>query len=1358
MRKLLLAAWAVLCCTSVFAQNSKPILLTNHTITPSENSVAALGYQAGEVVDGRIFRLIQSADFNLKSKYPGVEFLFYLPKNTFAVSIQTSAIASFRQVLLEKKALVLKMQPEWKLSKKLFESNIPDWAWLEEGNFKLWVEYYPNLDHSQVAASLTNKGYRIIDERKEAHLIALAADPEHISEIAALPYLVHLQEMEDPGHPENYTARTDHRVNYLQAEYAGAPGYDGSGVVVGHGDDGALGDHLDYRGRLTQNSNASSGDHGDHVAGTIFGAGNIDPDGRGMAPGAEIYYQRYPSNLNDADFNYTAHNVRITSSSYSNGCNAGYTNFTQQMDQDAIDNPEMIHIFSAGNDGNSNCGYGAGAGWGNITGGHKIAKNVIAVANLSLTDGLAGSSSRGPASDGRIKPDVGAVGTQVYSTTDIPTPNSYTRKTGTSMACPGVSGTMATLYQAYKDNNGGQNPRGPLMKAIMMNTAEDLGTPGPDFRFGYGRINARRAMNVIKDVNYLSDTISSTSTGLSYSIPMPAGSVKEVRVMLYWPDAPASTGAARALVNDLDLVVTQNSTSYQPWVLDPTPLPTALSSGAVRARDSLNNVEQVTIDNPGTGNLQVDVNAFALPSASQEFYITYEFVMDSLVLTYPAGGEGFEPGSTELIRWDAPTAAGNFSLEYSSDSGQSWNMITSNIPPNRNWYYWTVPSQVSSQALLRVSRGSLQSVSPGTFSIIGRPANISFPERCPDSLVVSWDPVSSASGYVVYKMGNMYMDSIAFTTGTSVQLAQQSPVTEDWYSVAAVIGSKTGKRAVAVERPQGVANCTLDYDLQVSKLLSPVTGGINSCFATGKQPVKVELKNSGINNIQIFGVSFTFNGITYTDSLNQVLNPGTSLVHTFSDSLSLSIGNNSISVVTSFGQDENPYNDTLNSVITITQGGLENLPYFHAFESFGLCNTSSNCGFTNCNLNDGWTNLDNGVADDIDFRTNSGSTPSANTGPGMDFNPGTSNGRYLYLEASGGCDSAQAVLLSPCIFINTAIVSNPVMEFRYHMSGSNMGVLEVDLISEDSLVENVVHLSGSQGNAWQKASVNLSNYGGKLVMLRFRGKTGNGFESDISLDDFKIYDPAVTSPSADFAVSDTAVCVGDTITFSDLSSGSVSTYAWDFGAGAVPGSATTPGPHDVYYTWAGTKTVSYTVTNAGGSSTRTFSVDMLDSPSGFYTYGISQNRVSFFDASSDQPNRWSWKFGDGDSSNLQNPQHTYTSIGTYGVELEVFNDCGSDVYLDSVTIFAIDLYEHLLAGVELYPNPNKGEFKVNMGSHQGDVHIRISDLGGRSLRQLDFPSGLEQELNIDITDLPAGVYLVSVSTDNGSRQFRVVRE
>jgi len=111
------------------------------------------------------------------------------------------------------------------------------------------------------------------------------------------------------------------------------------------------------------------------------------------------------------------------------GCNGGYDNLARSLDEMTNDLNSIIHVFSAGNSGQDDCGYGP-QGWGNITGGHKSGKNVVAVGNLTTYDNINSSSSRGPATDGRIKPDICGVGTSVYSTEPG---NVYGVKTGTYM-------------------------------------------------------------------------------------------------------------------------------------------------------------------------------------------------------------------------------------------------------------------------------------------------------------------------------------------------------------------------------------------------------------------------------------------------------------------------------------------------------------------------------------------------------------------------------------------------------------------------------------------------------------------------------------------------------------------------------------------------------------------------------------------------------------------------------------------------------------------------------------------------------------------------------------------------------------
>jgi subtilisin family serine protease len=145
-----------------------------------------------------------------------------------------------------------------------------------------------------------------------------------------------------------------------------------------------------------------------------------------------------------------------------------------------------LHIFSAGNSNNNDCGYGAGSRWGNITGGHKQAKNAIATANVNFEGEIVNSSSRGPATDGRIKPDIAANGASNYS---LRPNNNYAPFGGTSGAAPCVAGVLAQLNHAFRDQYGADAPSA-LLKASLLNGARDVGEPGPDFIYGFGLLDA----------------------------------------------------------------------------------------------------------------------------------------------------------------------------------------------------------------------------------------------------------------------------------------------------------------------------------------------------------------------------------------------------------------------------------------------------------------------------------------------------------------------------------------------------------------------------------------------------------------------------------------------------------------------------------------------------------------------------------------------------------------------------------------------------------------------------------------------------------------------------------------------------
>ena len=135
-------------------------------------------------------------------------------------------------------------------------------------------------------------------------------------------------------------------------------------------------------------------------------------------------------------------NVLVFNSSYSNGCNAGYTNTTVLVDQEIYDNPTLMQVFSAGNSNGDDCGYGAGNQWGNITGGHKVGENVIAPTNLGEYDSIHARWSRGRASDGRIKRHIAEHGN--YQTSTDPK-NTYASGGRHSAAAPGLSGNFTQL-------------------------------------------------------------------------------------------------------------------------------------------------------------------------------------------------------------------------------------------------------------------------------------------------------------------------------------------------------------------------------------------------------------------------------------------------------------------------------------------------------------------------------------------------------------------------------------------------------------------------------------------------------------------------------------------------------------------------------------------------------------------------------------------------------------------------------------------------------------------------------------------------------------------------------------------------
>jgi PKD repeat protein len=152
--------------------------------------------------------------------------------------------------------------------------------------------------------------------------------------------------------------------------------------------------------------------------------------------------------------------------------------------------------------------------------------------------------------------------------------------------------------------------------------------------------------------------------------------------------------------------------------------------------------------------------------------------------------------------------------------------------------------------------------------------------------------------------------------------------------------------------------------------------------------------------------------------------------------------------------------------------------------------------------------------------------------------------------------------------------------------------------------------------------------------------------------------------AADFSGSPTSGCVPVTVTFTDASTGPVTSWDWDFGDGTGTSTAQNP---SYQYTSPGNYSVSLTVTSATCNDTETKTAYIAVSDvvtanfSGTPTTGTAPLTVNFTDLSTGNPTAWSWDFGDGvGTSTATNPSYTYTSEGTYTVSLTASNGCGSD--------------------------------------------------------------------------------------------------
>ncbi len=709
--------------------------------------------------------------------------------------------------------------------------------------------------------------------------------------------------------------------------------------------------HQELIGRIVARQPTSSfDDHATHVAGTMIGKGIFNAS-RGMANGMhQLIVYDFDGDLPEMaaeapNLLMSNHSYGTISGWYYNSSQSrwefrgrfgenedykfGWYNSTAQIwDSIAYNAPYYLIFKSAGNNRNTNGpevgatywrynssgvmsnagsrppGLSSNNGY-DIIATYGTAKNIVTVGAVSPIPGGYKSSSNvvvtsfsswGPTDDGRIKPDIVAMGEGLVST-GITGATSYTSKSGTSMATPNASGSAFLLQELYAQHNNNDFMLSSTLKALLIHTADEAGsTPGPDYVYGWGLLNIGKAADVIRYPEQ--HTIyERTYVGNDTSFIVYSDYSGKLTFTMVWTDPPGRPNLLAdnlndptpKLIHDLDISVTggMTPTTYYPWRLngnDP-------SAAATKGVNSVDNVEKIEIDDV-VANTAYIVN------------ITHKGVLERSAQTY------------SLI-----ISGGNGNLACPPVTGDETIVNIGTVEVGGTTYTNSTCTNVVNRdvvATLRVGEANQIEITPNYCDVSNQ------------SIVYK--------GYIDYNHNYIYEeDEVVFE---SEVLSAQSPYTTSFNIPANATMGRNRLRIFVIETNdpdeiQGCSNSQIGggYDIFVDIANSSYDIAVNNisfpsseAFPNKQQFITVNVENTGsqdLTNVPLtLLVKQNDNTLhTITENTRRLIRPDSVIAHTFQTPIDLEANTSyEFTVFAALDIDGNRYNDTILKEVTTIVG------------------------------------------------------------------------------------------------------------------------------------------------------------------------------------------------------------------------------------------------------------------------------------------------------------------------------------------------------------------------------------------------------------------------------------------------------